>query len=264
MNAPQRSRQLQAGFTLVEMAVVLVIIGIILGAVMIGRDAQRNAEYTRIRQNFVNQWALAYNNYVQRTGVPPGDDQRAPRLMVNGAKFTGSNGSLSGGDMSRISNLPSAICNSGTAPGIDRPVDGDVQLREVMLRAGITLPQGRGQGYEDRYVYLDTNGNPQEIQVCFQWNPPGTHSGSGNVMILTGLTPDLARSLSSAIDGNGDASGGSFRQNSVASGAGSQPGVEWKGNNTQTYGSTGDAEKVETGNAEGQVLTLIAHYKMNQ
>ncbi|KDB58545.1 scavenger mRNA decapping enzyme domain protein, partial [Bordetella bronchiseptica A1-7] len=26
----------------------------------------------------------------------------------------------------------------------------------------------------------------------------------------------------------------------------------------------GDAEKVETGNAEGQVLTLIAHYKMNQ
>jgi prepilin-type N-terminal cleavage/methylation domain-containing protein len=33
----------QAGFTLVEMAVVLVIIGVILGAVMIGRDAQRNA-----------------------------------------------------------------------------------------------------------------------------------------------------------------------------------------------------------------------------
>lgn len=48
----------QSGFTLVEMAVVLVIIGVILGAVMIGRDAQRNAEYLRIRQTFVNQWAV--------------------------------------------------------------------------------------------------------------------------------------------------------------------------------------------------------------
>ena len=35
----------QGGFTLVEMAVVLVIIGLILGAVSIGKDVQRNAEY---------------------------------------------------------------------------------------------------------------------------------------------------------------------------------------------------------------------------
>lgn len=45
---------------------------------MIGKDAQRNAEYLRIRQTFVNQWAVVYNSYVQRTGVPIGDNTRAP------------------------------------------------------------------------------------------------------------------------------------------------------------------------------------------
>lgn len=92
----------RGGFTLVEMAVVLVIIGVILGAVMIGRDVQRNAEYTRIKQKFVDQWVVAYNTYGQRLGAPIGNNQSAPRLMVNGANYTGTGGTLSGGDMSGV------------------------------------------------------------------------------------------------------------------------------------------------------------------
>lgn len=249
-----RSRAVQ-GFTLLEMAVVLVIIGAILGAVMIGRDAQRNAEYLKIRQAFVNQWALAYNAYYQRYGVPVGDNRQAPRLMVNGQNY---NGAL-GGDLSAVT-PPGAVCERAAGPRMTRPMQPGASLRNEMLAAGVELPQGRGLGMEDRYVYLDTNGNPQEIQVCFQWNPPGTRSGSGNVMVLAGLTPDLARSLAVGIKGNADANSGSFRQEGVLAGAGASAGMDWVGDNRQSYSGASSA----TTDREAQVFTVVAHYKMNQ
>ncbi|MFZ3120795.1 MAG: prepilin-type N-terminal cleavage/methylation domain-containing protein [Variovorax sp.] len=254
------------GFTMVEMAVVLVVIGVILGAIMIGRDGQRNAEYLRIRQTFVNQWAVAYNSYVQRTGVPIGDNAQAPRLMVNGRNFSGTGG----GNLAGVT-PPAAICEGERAPGMARDRQEGVSLRTLILQAGIELPQGRGVGMEDRYVYLDSNGNPQELQVCFQWNPPGTTSGTGNVMVITGLTPDLAQSLASAIKGNADASSGSFRQESVATGAGGAS-LAWTADNTQAFGSgaapasgSGASEGQTTAsNREAQVQTVVAHFKMNQ
>jgi len=247
------------GFTLVEMAVVLVVIGVIMAAVMIGRDVQRNAEYTKIRQTFINQWALAYNTYVQRTGVPVGDNPLAPQLMVNGQNFA----APSGGNMTGAA-LPGAICRGAANAGMARPAQAGVSLRDLMLGVGVELPQGRAPGSEDRYVYLDTNGNPQELQVCFQWNPPGTRSGTGNVMVISGLTPDLARSLASGIKGNADASSGSFRQEGVTVGAGGAGGVvsvPWEGDNTQAFGATGTAAGTDR---EVQVRTVVAHYKMNQ
>ena len=246
-----------AGVTIVEMAVVLVIIGVILGAVMIGKDAQRNAEYLRIRQTFVNQWVVVYNSYVQRMGVPIGDNPQAPRLIVNGRNFT----KVSGGDLSGTA-LPAAICEGAAGPQMTRAMQGGVSLRNLVLQAGVELPAGRGAGMEDRYVYLDTNGNPQELQVCFQWNPPGTRSGTGNVMVITGLTPDLARSLASAIKGNADASSGAFRQQAITTGAATgdaatEGGLAWVGDNSLGFnGATADRE--------AQVMTVVAHYKMNQ
>jgi prepilin-type N-terminal cleavage/methylation domain-containing protein len=258
----------QGGFTLVEMAVVLVIIGVILGAVMIGRDVQRNAEYTRIKQKFIDQWVVAYNTYNQRYGAPVGDNQSAPRLMVNGFNFSGNGDTLSGGDMANAT-PPDAICRGSAARGMARAMQSGPQfnLRDMMRQAGITLPPGRGEGMEDRYVYLDTNGNPQEIQVCFQWNPPGTASGSGNVMVIAGLTPDLARALDQMVDGKPDAQAGAFRQEGVIRVAGGQannPGVQWAGNNTQTINGTGNAENIGDATDADQVITLVAHLKMNQ
>jgi len=257
-------RSKQRGFTLVEMAIVLVIIGLILGAVTIGKDVQRNAEYTKIKQKFLDQWVLAYNSHTQRTGVVPGDSQTAPRLMVNGENYTVAAGAqISGGNMTAVA-APGTICHGALGPNMSGTVQSGAayDLRTIMLQAGARMPPGRAEGSEDRFVYLDTNGNPQEIQVCFQWNPPDTFSGAGNVMVVSGLTPDLARSLDSMIDGKADAAEGMLRQQSVANGTPNAPGVVWGATNIDKYGAA--AASAVASLDENQVATVVAHYKMNQ
>jgi prepilin-type N-terminal cleavage/methylation domain-containing protein len=228
----------QGGFTLVEMAVVLVIIGVILGAVMIGRDAQRNADYLKIRQTFINQWAMAYNAYIQRAGVPPGDNVAAPTLMVGGAKAGAEAGA--------------ALCQ-GAAPA-EAAAIVDENMLQTFRDMGVQLPNGRGAGAEDRYVYLDTNGNPVQLQVCFQFNPAGTASGAGNVMMIFGLVPDLARSLDSAIDGVVLANAGRFRE---ALADDTAPAATWSVNSDET--AVGAAA-----NDHSAIALMNAHYKMNQ
>lgn len=271
----RRTASPQAGFTLVEMAIVLAVIGLIIGAIAIGKDVQRNAEYTKIKNKFIDQWAQAYNQYYQRTGVVLGDSQTAPRYMVNGANYGSSNPTpggtpLSGGDMTSAAS-PGDICSGAAGPNMTAPGTTLLTLRTLFAQAGVRMPPGRAEGFEDRYVYLDSNGNPQEIQVCFRWNPPGIANanqlgeGSGNVMVISGLTPDLARSLDQMIDGKPDAQEGLFRQQGVANGTANQPGVQWGTNNTYSMATTG-ATGTGTGNNfdEDQVATVVAVYKMNQ
>lgn len=254
--------RLQSGFTLVEMAIVLAVIGLIIGAIAIGKDVQRNAEYTKIKNKFIDQWEQAYNQQYQRSGVVLGDSQTQPRIMVNGANYlAGAGVPVSGGDMTAVTG-PTAICNSSSAPGLTTAAT-TLTMRDLFSRVGVRMPPGRAEGFEDRYVYLDTNGNPQEVQVCFHWNNPGTPEGAGNVMVIAGLTPDLARMLDQMIDGKPDAQEGRFRQQGVANGIANAPGVEWAANN-QIQMTGAPSSTVGRNRDEDQVITVVAVYKMNQ
>ncbi|MDR9497829.1 MAG: prepilin-type N-terminal cleavage/methylation domain-containing protein [Hydrogenovibrio sp.] len=254
-------RKRYKGFTLVEMSIVLVIIGLILGAISIGKDLQRDAEYNKIKQKFVDGWVRAYNTYYQRTGVVLGDLQERPQYMVNGRNFSTDTDTVSGGDMTGETS-PGEICQ-----GVSEEETGSGDLHELMDRAGVRMPPGRAEGLEDRYVYLDTNGNPQEVQICFQWNPPGTNWGAGNVMVIRGITPDLARALDVAVDGKADAIEGLFRQANLGDGnysTSGQSGMEWRAYNSQSSTETGANLDNPTNRDEDQVRTVTAHYKMNQ
>lgn len=74
----------QKGFTLIEMAIVLVIIGIIIGAIMKGRDVIRNAQIKEFEQNFVGKWITNLNGYYDKTGAN----------FTDGAKHGGTVGNL--------------------------------------------------------------------------------------------------------------------------------------------------------------------------
>ena len=264
MNEQKLKLSKQSGFTLVEMAIVLVIIGLILGAVSIGKDLQRDAEYAKVKQKFVDQWASAYNAYYMRAGVVLGDDETRPQMMVNGEEFALNNGAgqpggrASGADMRN--EAVGSICNDNNQPqNYNDPVIGG--LHTFFDDLGIRMPPGRAEGSEDRYVYLDSNGNPQEVQVCFGWNAPETAWGAGNMMIIAGLTPDLARALDQMIDGKPDSREGMFRRYGVDDGTGGEPGIEWAETNRDRFGTAaGDDSNLD----ENQVITVVAFYKMNQ
>ena len=68
-------RQKQTGFTLVEIAIVLVIVGLLLGGVLKGQAMIENAKIKNLRNDFEGITAAVYG-YQDRYKSMPGDDPR--------------------------------------------------------------------------------------------------------------------------------------------------------------------------------------------
>ena len=66
----------QKGFTLVEIAIVLVIIGLLLGGVLKGQELISNAKIKSTQQN-IQELSAALYAYKDKTGYLPGDDPTA-------------------------------------------------------------------------------------------------------------------------------------------------------------------------------------------
>ncbi len=235
----------QQGFTLVELAIVLAVIGLIVGAVAIGKDLQRNAAYQRLSTDFVQGWLVAYDSYTTATGRVPGDNATTPSGSVFNTTASGAgNGTI--------------LCDDSTT-----------NLLNVFQAAGIGLPEGRTEGQRNRFVYLDANGNPQEARVCFQnvmWAEPGATVGTyvqrpRNVMVLQGLTPSLAQMLDSQIDTQNDARFGRFRENSLAGDHTTTTGTLWSKTDIWKFSDTAAPGANQD---EAQVATVTAYLLMNR
>ncbi len=81
----KRLHNKQQGFTLVEMAIVLVIIGIILAAVMKGRDLISSSEETRQEQSYFMKWLTITDDYYKAVKRPLGDGDKNGGLSGQGS-----------------------------------------------------------------------------------------------------------------------------------------------------------------------------------
>jgi prepilin-type N-terminal cleavage/methylation domain-containing protein len=89
MKSSSRSRQ--AGFTLVEIAIVLVIIGLLLGGVLKGQELIENSRIKSI-VNDMKAVQAGYNGYIDRYKAIPGDEAIATMAARGWAGTVGGNG----------------------------------------------------------------------------------------------------------------------------------------------------------------------------
>jgi prepilin-type N-terminal cleavage/methylation domain-containing protein len=245
---PSLPRQ-HRGFSMVELSMVLIVVALIIGAVTVGTDVQRNASYQRLGSSFVRGWQLSYLSHLTKIGVVVADSQVTPTGYVNQNTTGGDTGGPAGDD--------AEICN--------------LELRTAMLAGGVEMPQGRAEGLETRYSYQDSNGNPQELEVCFRSIPwmtetatPGTYANQvKNVMVLKRVTPDLARLIDSLVDTARDAQFGKVRQfPGPFSTLVNPPQLEYSLDNKCVQGP-GPLYACGTAIDEAQVATMTIYYLMD-
>ena len=129
--------QSQKGFTLVELSIVLIIIGLLIGGILKGQELIRNAQSKALIAQ-LDAYRAANNGFIDKYGQYPGDFNRADKLLA--IKQDGSSPQVNGNGNGRINGLGnegesleywqhlagadliSGINGPGPVPGVGIPV----------------------------------------------------------------------------------------------------------------------------------------------
>ncbi len=169
----------RSGFTLIELSIVLIIIGLIIGGVMKGKDLIASAEQKKVYNTWLKQWQVLANEYQDRTGAVLGD------------------GTANGG-------------NQGSEDGIvDRvQIAGMPNVVTAIENVGLTKVDGLNNG-----ISQQLKGKLKSSTVSMQlWNSP-----EGNSFFIQNMPIDMAVAFDKMMDGKADPLDGNFRRyNSTA------------------------------------------------
>ncbi|MBK9348085.1 MAG: prepilin-type N-terminal cleavage/methylation domain-containing protein [Burkholderiales bacterium] len=179
-----RLRSRQTGFTLVEIAIVLVIIGLLLGGVLKGQELIENSRIKSI-VNDMKAIQAAYNGYIDRYKALPGDETAA---TMTARGWTGTAGATVAGNGVLAINVNQTFNNGGDQSAFWRALRGSglISGDPAAPATVLGLPTHGGGGL------LGVTAGP-------------AYGSAGPLICASGLTTKQAAGIDGLVDGAGAA-----------------------------------------------------------
>ena len=165
----------RSGFTLIELSIVLIIIGLIIGGVMKGKDLIASAQQKKIYNTWVKQWQVTANEYQDRTGAILGDGPN------NGGTAT----------------------ENGLADNFYADTQGTIDT--ALEGVGLDIPVSNISGTKGAKYRIKGKYTTQLTRIYFY------NVGGVNYIRFISLPTDIAIAFDKMADGTVDASAGSFK-----------------------------------------------------
>lgn len=208
----------QSGFSLVELSIVLVILGLLVGGVLGGRNLIRAAELRNVAVEF-NHYQTAINTFRHQYNALPGDMPNATQFWDNTQNGNGNWQVQGGGNRERYlfwQHLAKAGLITGEYTGIAGPADNQHHvIGENCPRSRIS---GLGWSFENDGQNTYGNGNPSSFfwyQLGSMYHLLALGTASANNDTAHGFfafTPAEAWNLDSKLD---DGKPGTGRMHSI-------------------------------------------------
>ena len=193
MNNFKSMRNQQSGFTLVEIAIVLVIIGLLLGGILKGQELINSAKVKALITDMRNIQTQIYG-YQDKFRQLPGDDARAPSNLAGPPPATLGTGGTVGNGQIEGALFPTDSGNGGTTSTEETAVFWQ-HLRMANLSAGPTITTQQG--------YLPLNANNGRIGVSTATAAQlqiATMPTGGTQICMTQIPGKYAKQLDLALD----------------------------------------------------------------
>jgi prepilin-type N-terminal cleavage/methylation domain-containing protein len=206
-------RKQQQGFTLVEIAIVLVIIGLLLGGILKGQEMITQAKIKNVIADFSG-ISAAYYGYQDRYRAIPGDDVNAATRWAAAPAATAGNGN---GAVEGAYNNGGAACAAGVescswwdhlrragfvgGTGVTQPLNAVVGIMGVQTGmaggAGTALGTGGVGGFAGLIMCSAHLPDKIAIAIDSQMDDGLSHSGGVRAQLQAAANPNIADTATS-------------------------------------------------------------------